>query len=362
MSFSSIKDQDVAVRLLGNVLKNGRIPNAFLFWGPGGVGKHMTAVELAKAVNCTSGPADACNECLPCRKVAHGNHPDVKHVSPSGSSREIRKQDADEINELAALCPFESNWRIFIIQDAERMNLTAQNHFLKTLEEPPGRSLFILMSEYPRMLLPTIRSRCQMVRFRGLRPDTVAAILQRERDLPADLARSIAEIAEGQMSRAFGLVDTEKRDVLLAITQGLADGADPVRQADEFWAFLQDQQKRTEQMVAAELGMDEEGAATREDLLRLKDERVARLNALVKRDILEYLYLMETWYRDEMVYSATNDRERVWNRDQAGRFAARTSSDPVAKIRAIEQARVYLDRNIPGDRVFRDLFFSLAAP
>jgi DNA polymerase III delta' subunit len=362
MSFADIKDQEVAVRLLGNVLKNGRIPNAFLFCGPGGVGKRMAAIELAKAINCASGSADACNECLACRKVGHGNHPDVKFVAPSGSSREIRKQDADEINELAALRPFESAWRVFILQDAERMNATAQNHFLKTLEEPPGRSLFILLSEYPRTLLPTIRSRCQMVRFRGLRPGTVAAILQQERDLPSDLARSIAEIAEGQMSRAFDLVDSEKREVLLAITTGLADGGDPVRQADEFWAFLQDQQKRMEQMVKAELGIDEEGAASREDLQRLKDERVARLNALVKRDILEYLYLMETWYRDEMVYSATKDGERVWNRDQLDRFAAGTSTDPVAKIRAIEQARIYLDRNIPGDRVFRDLFFSLAAP
>ena len=93
-----------------------------------------------------------------------------------------------------------------------------------------------------------------------------------------------------------------------------------------------------------------------------KERRVAQLQALVKRAILEYLYLLETWYRDELVFARTGDAERVLNRDQLARLQAGVSSAPEAKIVAIEKARQCLDRFINEERVFRDLFFALAVP
>ena len=361
MSFSDIRDQEIAIRLLRNLLEQDRIPNGLLFWGPGGVGKRLAALEFAKALNCKEGRFDACGQCISCRKIEHGNHPDIRVLAPKDKSRLIKRDEIDDVNEFAALRPFESQWRIFILHDAERMNVTAQNHFLKTLEEPPGRSLFILMSEYPRMLLATIRSRCQLVRFRSLRRETVSELLRRDRDLPVELADSIAEIAEGQMSRALDLVDSEKRQVALSLAERLGAGEDPVVLAEEFSAFLDEQRKQIEASVKAESAAESFDDASKGEAERVKEERLALLAATVRRDIVEYLYLLQTWYRDELVVGATGATDRIWNKDCKDRVGKARGSSAVAKIAAIEQARVNLDRFIPEERVFRDLFFALAA-
>jgi DNA polymerase-3 subunit delta' len=361
MSFDAIRDQETAVRFVRNILRERRIPNGLLFYGPGGVGKRLTAIELAKAINCEKQNGEACDTCLSCRKVMNGNHPDIAHLSPSEKTRLIRKDDIDEVNGLAALRPFESQWRIFIIQDADRMNPPAQNHFLKTLEEPPGRSLFILLTEFPRVLLPTIRSRCQQVRFRALRPDTVADLLRRERDLPEELAQSLAGIAEGQMTRALDLVDSNKRDVVLSFTLRLAEREDPVELAEEFTKYLSEQRKQLEDRLKASMSYDSADEVSRADMERLKEERLAQLAAMSKRDMLEYLYLFQTWYRDEMIFAATRDKTRVWNKDQTKRLESAEGAKPDEKLRAVETARMYLDRFVNEERVFRDLFLTLAA-
>lgn len=359
MNFDAIRDQETAIRLLSNVIENDRIPNGLLFWGPDGVGKHTTARAFAKALNCEAG-TNACGDCLACRKIDHGNHPDIKTVQPVKRSRNIDVDTIESINEMAALRPLESDWRIFMILDADRMREPAQNHFLKTLEEPPGRSLFILVTSQPRMLLPTIRSRCQMVRFRSLSPDTVTDLLQDQREISTQSARAIANLAQGQMTRALDLVDTEKRYLALSIPAQLAAGDDPSILADEFVKALDGQRKQIEAAMMAD-GPEESEGMSREDRERIKEEQQAALDAVARRDIVEYLYLLETWYRDEMVYQSTNGLGSLLNGDHIENFREGTSRDPGAKIEAIEQARHYLDRFIGEDRVFRDLFFALAA-
>ena len=161
MGLDAIRDQEIPIRLLKNMITRQRIPNGLLMWGPSGVGKAMAAIALAKAINCTETmiPGDACDGCLSCRKIDHGNHPDVIQVSPVKKSRIIDVEAIDNMIEMASLRPHEADWRVFIIHEADRMRDPAQNHLLKTLEEPLGPSLFILITEHPQILLPTIRSR-----------------------------------------------------------------------------------------------------------------------------------------------------------------------------------------------------------
>jgi len=135
MSFAEVKDQAIPVRLLRRMVERNRIPNGLLFWGPGGVGKALTATIMAKAVNCRDAEADACGACLSCRKVDSGNHPDVRIVAPVRKARVINVEMIEDINGFAALRAFESRWRVFVLLDADRMSPPAQNHFLKTLEE-----------------------------------------------------------------------------------------------------------------------------------------------------------------------------------------------------------------------------------
>ena len=360
MSFRAVRDQEVPVRLMRNVLKRKRIPNGLMFWGPGGVGKRLAAFEMAKAINCVQHGDDACDACLSCRKVASGNHPDVMIVTPVKKSRIINVDTVDSINDLASLRPFESAWRVFIIQDADRMGIPAQNHFLKTLEEPPGNSLFMLITEFPGLLLPTIRSRCQRVRFGRLKPETVADLLLAQRDLPLDLAQAIAAISQGQMSRALDLVDTDKREIVLEVTRRLAEGGDPLALAEEFAKRLDARREQIEAAIKADVEPGSPGEISREDKEEQKQQQMALAEALIRREILEYLYLLQTWYRDALVYGLTQDASQVLHRDQLERLKAAPAGNVDRKLAAIEKARLYLERFLNEERVFRDLFFVLA--
>ncbi|MFP4500620.1 MAG: DNA polymerase III subunit delta' [Candidatus Hydrogenedentota bacterium] len=361
MAFADIYDQNVPVRLLRNIMRRGRVPNGLLFWGPGGVGKRLTATEFVKALNCAEYADDACGGCLPCRKVMSGNHPDVRITEPVKRSRIINVDAIEAVNEFAALRPFEGKWRVFILHDADRMGLPAQNHFLKTLEEPPGNSLFILLTEQPRQLLPTIRSRCQQVRFGALRPETVARLLGEQRELGAEKAGAIAALSQGQMSRALALVDSERREIVLDMVGQLQDGADPLALSGVFAAHLAAHKSALETQIKAAAGEHDAKEMSREDREANKLNQASQLEAQMRRDLLEYLYLLETWYRDALVYRATGDLARVLNRDQADRLAKAPEADYHGKLGAIEKARIYLDRFLKEDRVFRDLFFTLAA-
>ena len=362
MSFSEIRDQSMPVRLLRNTLRLGRIPNGLLFWGPGGVGKMLTARQLAKAVNCVAGAPDACGECLACRKAENGTHPDVKAIRPMSKSRLIRVIDIEPIIELASYRPFEGKRRIVIIEDVERMNIAAQNHFLKTLEEPPSDTTFVLVTEHPRRLLPTLRSRCQQVRFGALSPETVSELLLRRHDLPAEVAAAIAALSQGQMDRAEDLVESEKREVVLSITQRLAEGDDPLVVSEEFAGHLG--ARRDEVTAAAKEHMSEmrgERDMDKEEREELKTAAEAAAAATIRRDLMEYLYLLQTWYRDGLVYGATRAPERVLNRDQIARLEKESDAARPEKLDAIEQSWIYIERNLNIDRVFRDLFMTLAA-
>ncbi|HPO16890.1 MAG TPA: DNA polymerase III subunit delta' [Candidatus Hydrogenedentes bacterium] len=360
MSFSSIRDQDVALRLLRNIIRRNRVPNGLLFWGPSGVGKQITALEFAKALNCVQKSSEACGKCLSCRKTLDGNHPDVHVIKPVSKSRQILKDTIDFVNDLSMYRPFEGAWRVFLILDADRMGIEAQNHFLKTLEEPPSNTVFILITEYPRQLLPTIRSRCQQVRFGALRPDTVMELLLQTHDLPQATAQAIAAVAQGQMSRAIDLVVSEKRGIVLNVTERLQNGEDPLLVSEEFVEHLHAQADAIKASLKAESDAEEAAEATQEETEDQKKELVALAEAMVRRDVMEYLYLLKTWYRDVMVYRETANTDTVMNRDQAAKMSSTVSDGMEARLNAIEKAWVYIERNLSTDRVFRDLFFSLA--
>lgn len=361
VSFSAIKDQDVAVRLLRGIVKQHRIPNGMLFWGPSGVGKRLAAFETAKAIQCAQDNGDACDGCLSCRKITHGNHPDILLVEPASKTRIFKKENMEFITDMACYRPFEGKWRVFIILEADRMNPTAQNYFLKTLEEPPSNTLFILVTEQPRMLLPTIRSRCQPVRFGTLRPETVRELLLRDRDLsPAD-ADAVAAVSQGQMSRALDLVETRKRDVVIDLARRLRDGEDPLDLSEFFAQHVREQEEALKVRVRAEMNPEELEQLTPDEREEIEEKQDAYIQGLIRQHLMEYLYLFKIWYRDEGVFAATQDPDRVLYRDQLDMLKAGGRGDMNAKLSAIETAWVYLERNLKRERVFRDLFFVLAS-
>lgn len=198
----------------------GRIPGALLFVGEDGVGKKLFALELAKALNCREPKdAEACDHCSSCirlkqskfpdyadaddnkKRLIWSEHPDVALARPY--NRILRIGPMREIEQEANYRPFEGRARFFIIEEANRLNDASSNALLKTLEEPPATSHLVMITSRPAQLLPTIRSRCQMVRFAPLAPSEIEAHLLKGEEVSQADARLLSTVARGSIGRAL---------------------------------------------------------------------------------------------------------------------------------------------------------------
>lgn len=177
MAWSDINGQDAAVSFLRGHAAAGSVANAYLLTGPEGAGKRRLAIEMAKTLNCaTSGPCDACSSCT---QIAKGAHPDLHVLSPAGASDQIRIEPVRQLLERIWLRPFSSKYQVVIIDGAERLTEEAANSLLKALEEPPAHSRFMLLTERLSDCLPTIVSRCQLIRCRPRPSDAPAKFADR---------------------------------------------------------------------------------------------------------------------------------------------------------------------------------------
>jgi DNA polymerase-3 subunit delta' len=206
--------------ILRRMLEHARVPGALLFVGEDGVGKKLFALELAKALNCREPVGvEACDRCPSCVRISHSkfpeysddkdnkermvrsDHPDVALARPY--NRVLRIGPMRELEQEANFRPFEGRARVFIIEEANRLNEASSNALLKTLEEPPATSHLVLITSRPAQLLPTIRSRCQVVRFSPLAPKEIEAHLLKGREVSPVDARLLAAIARGSIGRAL---------------------------------------------------------------------------------------------------------------------------------------------------------------
>jgi len=226
---------DEIVERFRRALRRGRLASSFLFVGPPGIGKRSFAIKLAQALLCENSPGellDPCEHCPGCIQVLAGTHPDFQMVSKPGDKsfiplelligdKEHRRREG--LCHHIALKPFMGGRKIAVIDDADYLNAEGANALLKTLEEPPPRSVLILIGTSPAKQLPTIRSRCQLIRFRPLDADTIAQLLPRE-GIVQDAAEALrlAQYSEGSMERAGELADPELWTFRNALYQRLA--------------------------------------------------------------------------------------------------------------------------------------------
>ncbi|MCG8618055.1 MAG: DNA polymerase III subunit delta' [Desulfobacterales bacterium] len=155
---------------LTQLIQTGRIPNALLFSGAPGTGKEKTAYRFARQANCLTDGPDPCGNCSSCKKILAGMHPDMICVGLEDAKKNLTIAQIRDLGRLITVRPNEAAYRMVLIQDADRMNIQAQNALLKVLEEPPERTFFILTAEGTARLLPTILSRCRLFRFRPMSP------------------------------------------------------------------------------------------------------------------------------------------------------------------------------------------------
>lgn len=198
MSFAEIAGHQKSIAVIERILGSARIAHAYLFSGPEGVGKQKVALAFIRHLFCAAGTG--CGTCSSCRKIASGNHPDIHTLQPDGQF--IKINQVRELQKELSYRPYEAVRKACIIDGAERLNQSSGNALLKTLEEPPGNALMILLTSAAESVLPTIRSRCQQLAFAGVPEDAIESLLLARGIIPEN-ARVAAALADGSVARAI---------------------------------------------------------------------------------------------------------------------------------------------------------------
>ncbi|OGP68156.1 MAG: DNA polymerase III subunit delta' [Deltaproteobacteria bacterium RBG_16_44_11] len=324
MSFRDIFGHKNQIEIFQKALSQRRIGHAYLFSGVSAIGKKTLAVEFAKAFNCenTDKLYDSCGNCISCRKIQRGSHPDFFLVAPAGQF--IRIDAIREIQEKMKFKPLEATCRVFIIDDADKMNDQAANALLKTLEEPSLSNLLILITSRPYLMPPTIISRCLHVRFNPLRSKMVTQFLIDRMGIDEQKALLLAALSGGSIGRAVELNSEEvitfraETFKLLAATQN----NEPFSLI-HFGAFLGQDKKKIK------LGLD----------------------------------ILNSFFRDTLFFKETGKTQILINQDKSSfvaSMAARLSGEQILRnIALVESAGEEIERNSNKSLTLESMAFKL---
>lgn len=243
MSWQRIQGHDSHHRAFARAVERGRVAHAYLFTGPPGIGKRQFALELAQALLCERAidALQACGACTSCTLFAAGNHPDFFAVTRPEELNELPIAVMRELCRGFTLKPALGRGKVALLDDADDLNEESTNCFLKTLEEPPPRSLFILIGTTPERQLPTIVSRCQVVRFAPLADELVGDILRKQGIDDERLLSRLVRLARGSPGQALELADPELWDFRKVLVEGLLQPRpETVNLAQRWVEFVED--------------------------------------------------------------------------------------------------------------------------
>lgn len=208
MTFNDIIGHDSAIKILENAMRQDRLPAAFLFAGPQGIGKSTIARKVAKALNCEQESFASCNQCSSCVRIEKNQFPDV-HTLAGEESGPIKIEHVRQLQQNMNLRAFEAKKKVCIIDPAHCLTPEAGNALLKILEEPPKDSLFILITSKPAFIPQTIISRCQMLKFYPLQRSVLEEMLVKDHHLNKPLAHFLAYFCEGRIGSALALKESQ---------------------------------------------------------------------------------------------------------------------------------------------------------
>ena len=280
--------------LIARAIERDSLPPTLLFAGPSGVGKWAVARATAQAVNCLERvagaelPVDACGKCRACDRVARGVHVDVITLEPDDRAS-IKIDVVRDVLSKTGFRPFEGRKRVVLIREADTLEPASQNSLLKSLEEPPPGTMFILTTAVPGALLPTVRSRCMRLRFGRLTATEVSTALQRDHDYSDAEALQAAPLADGSLGQALALIDNDLamfRELAIGLLQQSAGRADAQSRAQAASALHSggSKKERTREDVALVLRLM---ASMLRDLeaINAGADRAVLANPLLTRDL-----------------------------------------------------------------------------
>lgn len=287
MPFRDCIGHQQSITLLQAAVAHERLAHAYLFHGEEAIGKRLTAIRFAQALSCERPPdtegLDSCGTCRSCQQIEARTHPDffVIEPDPEQATQQIKIEQVREIEHQIMYRPLIGERKICLINDADRMTIGAANALLKTLEEPPGHSLFLLISSRPAALPATIRSRCQALRFTTPARTQVEAALILKREIPPSDARFLAIISEGRIGEALtsDVKDTRQRQqelVDLVRPQSLQSigsilsSAEAIAKADRAQDTLAWMTRWIRDLVVIQVGGDRDQILNLDDLTTLE--------------------------------------------------------------------------------------------
>lgn len=323
--FQDIIGQEQLKDHLRSALAAHKISHAYIINGEKSSGKEFIAKIFAMALQCERGEVDPCQECHSCKQALSDNQPDiirVTHEKPNSISvDDIRSQ----INNDVAIKPYSSPYKVYIVNEAEKMTVQAQNAILKTLEEPPEYAVIILLTTNVNALLPTILSRCVVLNMKPVADDLVRKYLMEEMQVPDYKAEVCVAFARGNIGKAKMLASSEDFENVKA-------------EALSLLKYIQDMELT--EIVAA----------------------IKKINDY-KMDVNDYLDIMAIWYRDVLLYKATNDLNHLVFRDEIQtirKIAGRCSYEGLESvIEALQKAKNRLNANVNFDLTMELLMMTI---
>ncbi len=360
--FSQIIGNEEIKRQLNHMISTRAIGHALLFAGTDGIGKSLFAWALAARMMQEYDP-----EKNHARKIANGQHPDVHVYRPEGKLGLHSIQALRQLSEEVSLPPYEASWKVFIIHDADRMLSYSANALLKTFEEPPPRTLIILLSRSQAALLPTILSRCRTLHFRMIAPHLIQDFLQKNYQLEAAACDKIIRQAQGSLGRAVKLAvqgDIARTSLLNLLAQGqltdyrsLQEGIQAISEQVEM------AKKQAEEMAKEELyKVSMEHLSVQQQ--HVLEKELEGLTALALTQEAQVLFeAVLSWYRDLQLILLGGNSTQLTNPDfkvELEQSAQRGDFKPLNQVyQAVEQVHLALQRSTPLSLCLENLFLKL---
>lgn len=323
--FKDIIGHEQIIEHLQNAIAMDKVSHAYIINGPDKSGKMMLAEAFAMTVQCEQGGRDACLECHSCKQALGRNQPDIIYVSHEKPNTISVDDIRTQVNNDIVIKPYSSRHKIYIIDEAEKMNVQAQNALLKTIEEPPAYAIILLLTTNADNFLPTILSRCVSLNIKAVPDETIEKYLMSNWQIPDYQAQICVAFAQGNVGKAIQLASSSDFNELKASVLQLV--------------------KRLHEIDLYEL-----------------TEAVKQISEY-KLQINDYFDLMMVWYRDVLYFKATGDVNGLIFKDEVydiKRRAEKSSYNGIEQIiEALQKAQLRLSANVNFDLVMELLLLTI---